>query len=69
MNNKQVRMINTSLGEVMLKQCFDVDTQESFCDMYIGDNYDEYVGEIECSIYDDEETILQQIEEYFKGEH
>lgn len=46
----------------MLKQCFDVDTQETFCDAYIGDNYDDYIGEAHCTLDDDEEYILEQVE-------
>ena len=55
-------IIETSAGEVMLKQCFDVDTQETFCDAYIGNNYDDYIGEVHCTLDDDEEYILEQVE-------
>ena len=57
------RFINTSFGEVMLVGGFDYTTQEHFCEMYIGDNWDDFIGEISCSINDSEEDIIQQVEE------
>ena len=57
------RFINTSFGEVKLVGGFNYSTQEHFCEVYIGDNFDQYVCEIDCNILDDEENILQQIEE------
>ena len=57
------RIIDTSFGEVKLVGGFNYSTQEHFCEMYIGDNFDNYVGDIDCNILDDEENILQQIEE------
>lgn len=61
--NLKHRIIDTTFGEVMLYGGFDYATQEPFCDMYIGDNYDDYVGSISCSLEDDDNTILEQIEE------
>ena len=57
------RMVNTSFGEVKLVSGFNYSTQEHFCEMYIGDNYDDFVGEIDCNILDDEKHIIEQIEE------
>ena len=57
------RMVNTSFGEVKLVSGFNYSTQEHFCGMYIGDNYDDFVGEIDCNILDDEKHIIEQIEE------
>lgn len=63
-NQKLVhRIVRTSFGEVMLYGGFDYATQTPFCDMYIGDNFDEFVGSVDCSIYDTEENILAQVEE------
>lgn len=60
--NLKHRIIDTTFGEVMLKESVSL-TGEKTCDMYIGDNYDDYVGSISCSLEDDENTILEQIEE------
>jgi hypothetical protein len=32
-------------------------------ELYIGDNYDNYVGTCSCSLMDDDEIILEQIDE------
>lgn len=55
------RILDTSFGEVMLKP--KTDNGESFLEIYQGDNYDDYVGEISASIDDDEDDLLDQIEE------
>lgn len=60
---QKTRIIDTTFGEVQLRQCYDCDTNCSWCEMYIGDNYDDYIGDIDCNICDDEENILEQIEE------
>ena len=49
------RIINTSFGEVKLVGGFNYSTQEHFCEVYIGDNFDQYVCEIDCNILDDKE--------------
>jgi len=56
------RFINTSLGEIMLVGGFDYATQEHFCEMYTGDNYDDYLGDINCRLDDDEDKIMDEIE-------
>ena len=58
---EQHRIIDTSFGEVCLKP--KEENGEKYCEMYIGDNYDEYVGNVDCDINDEDEIILQQIEE------
>ena len=55
------RILDTVFGEVMLKP--KTDNGESFLEIYQGDNYDDYVGEISASIDDDEDDLLDQIEE------
>lgn len=63
MKRNEHRIIETSFGEVMLIGGFNYSTQEHFCEMYIGDNFDNCIGEINCSLNDSEENILEQIEE------
>lgn len=57
---QQHLIIDTPYGEVMLKTAFDCDTNTSFVEVYAGDNFDDYLGEIpNFSIYDiaeDEDT-------------
>lgn len=53
----QHRIIETSYGEVMIKE-----EDDFLCSAYIGDNWDEFVGEIPCSINDDEQHIVYEIE-------
>ena len=55
------RILDTSFGEVMLKP--KTDNGEEMLEVYIGDNYDDFVGEISASIDDDEDDLLDQIEE------
>ena len=55
------RMLDTSFGEVMLKP--KTDNGEEMLEIYIGDNYDDFVGEISASIDDDEDDLLGQIDE------
>lgn len=60
---RQHRIIDTKYGEVMVKCAFDADKSEKFCDCYIGDNFDKYIGEVYCDYYDDDdETIAHAIE-------
>lgn len=61
--NLKHRIIETSFGEVMLKESKTPMTGEVSCDMYIGDNFDDYIGSVSCSLNDDDDTILEQIEE------
>lgn len=53
------RIYDSQYGEVKLRQTYDCDTDTYPIDCYIGDNYDEYVGEIYCDINDDEEIERQ----------
>jgi len=60
---REHRIIDTEYGEVMVKSAYDCETDESFCDCYIGDNYDCYIGEVPCNYWeDDDETIASEIE-------
>ena len=61
-NNKH-RIINTSFGECCLKNETVDEDGYHWCELYIGDNYDDYVGNCACGLYDDDEVILEQIEE------
>ena len=61
--NLKHRIIETSFGEVMLKESKAPMTGEVSCDMYVGDNFDDFVGSVNCSIYDDDDVILEQINE------
>lgn len=54
-----VRIYDSEYGEVQLKEWFDTDTNQSGLDVYIGDNFDDYIGEIHCRIGDDEEIDKQ----------
>lgn len=49
--------VNTLYGEVMVKEYCD------YCEIYIGDNYDQYVGSIPCTLDDDEDVIIKEVEE------
>lgn len=53
------RIYNSQYGEIKLRQTYDCDTNTYPIDCYIGDNYDEYVGEIHCDIDDDAEIENQ----------
>lgn len=51
--------VNTSYGEVMVKEIF----EDEYCEVYIGDNYDQYVGSIPCTLDDGEDMIIKEVEE------
>lgn len=51
--------VNTSYGEVMVKEFF----EDEYCEVYIGDNYDQYIGSIPCTLDDDEKIIIKEVEE------
>lgn len=60
---EQHRILDTQFGEVCLKN-EGIDPQGyPWCELYIGDNYDEYVGDCACSLNDDDAVILEQVEE------
>ena len=52
------RIVNTSYGEVLI----DMDG-----DCYIGDNYDQYVGTIDCVDIEhaDEKTLVENVKNLF----
>lgn len=62
MSNKHL-IIDTIAGEVMCKPAYDCDTNADFLDCYIGDNFDCYIGEIQATIYDNEEKIRDLVNE------
>lgn len=57
------RIIDTPFGEVMLKSETTDDFGYPWVKLYIGDNYDDYVGTCCCSLTDTDEIILEQIDE------
>ncbi len=57
------RIIDTSFGECLLKNEIVDEDGYHWCDLYIGDNYDDYVGTCDCGLNDDDEVILEQIDE------
>ena len=62
-NTNKHRIVNSCFGECCLKN-ETIDQQGNhWCEIYIGDNYDEYVGECSCSMDDDEAVIFEQIDE------
>ena len=58
------RMLDTSFGEVMVKP--KTDNGEEMLEVYIGDNWDEYVGTIYDTDFDaDDEELIAEIEALF----
>lgn len=57
------RILDTSYGEVMAKPI--IDNGEEMLEIYIGDNYDEYVGSISASFEDEDDDLISAIEEIF----
>ena len=55
-------ILNTSYGEILVKE----GSNNSLLDCYIGNNYDEYIGSIEGTIYDDENSLINKIEKLLK---
>ena len=47
-------ILNTSYGEVLIKE----GSNSNLLNCYIGNNYDEYIGSIEGTIYDDENSLI-----------
>lgn len=58
-NRRQHLILDTEYGEVMLVQNGD------YCEAYIGDNYDDYVGDVDCNLSDSETVIRRKISELF----
>lgn len=59
------RIIDTKFGEVCIRE--KEFGGERYCEMYIGDNYDDYVDDIDCTLCADDEEILNLIEKHFEG--
>lgn len=60
------RFIDTKFGEICLLQCFDEFTNEEYCEMYIGDNWDYFIGCIYCKLLDSDDIILRCIDGVFE---
>lgn len=52
------RIIETSYGEVKVETT----NEKGYLDLYIGDNYDDYVGTIEGTIGMSEATLCKRVE-------
>lgn len=52
-------ILDTNFGEVMLRTASD---DMNMSDVYIGDNYDNYIGTINCSIWETETIIEKELE-------
>lgn len=63
MAREKHRILDTPFGEVMLKNETTDKYGYPWVELYIGDNYDNYVGTCSCSLMDDGEIILEQIDE------
>ncbi len=50
-------IVETSYGEVLVKQKF-----SNILNCYIGNNFDQYIGSIEGSIYEDETLLIDRIQ-------
>lgn len=57
------RIFDSQYGEVKLVEKFDCNTNEEFLEVYIGDNYDEYVGEVFVDIEASDAEIDRALEE------
>ena len=49
-------IVDTSYGEVMLKQ------KDGFVECYIGDNYDDYIGDIDAYLENDNDYLINLVE-------
>ena len=54
-------ILDTSYGDVLVEQGIDDGVLECF----IGDNYDDYVGDIDGTLYDNEDDLIEKVEELF----
>lgn len=52
-------ILDTSYEEVLVKQGID----DGVLECYIGNNYDEYIGDIDGTIYDNETSLINKVEE------
>ena len=52
-------ILDTSYEEVLIEQGID----DGVLEYYIGNNYDEYIGDIDRTIYDNETSLINKIEE------
>lgn len=59
------RIIDTPYGEVMLKSFFDCDSgsPDNWLEAFIGDNYDQYIGELRLTDMASDEDIIKRLEE------
>ena len=52
-------ILYTSYEEVLVEQGID----DGVLECYIGNNYDEYIGDIDGTIYDNETSLINKAEE------
>ena len=52
-------ILDTSYEEVLVEQGID----DGVLECYIGNNYDEYIGDIDGTIYDNETSLINKVEE------
>lgn len=52
-------ILDTSYGEVLVEQEID----DGVLECYIGNNYDEYIGDIDGTIYDNETSLINKVKE------
>lgn len=50
------RIIDSKFGEICLKE------KDNYCEVYIGDNYDNYLGDVQCTLEDTDETIFRELD-------
>ena len=50
-------MLDTCYGEVLIEQASD-----GVLECFIGDNYDDFIGSIDGTVYDDEQTLIDKVE-------
>lgn len=51
------RIIDSKFGEICLKE-----KSDGYCEVYIGDNYDDYVGDVQCTLEDSDEVIFRELD-------
>lgn len=59
----ECRIIDTSFGKCMLKNETTDEQGYKWCELYVGDNFDEYVGTCSCGLDDTDDVINEQIDE------
>lgn len=57
-------MLDTGFGEVCIKEV----EGENYCEAYGGDNYDDYICDVECTLKDSDEVMLKAFHEALNQE-